>query len=56
MMMKFVPALKRAMEGVIYAYKGILADNHLLDLFWMGNLKNRSLDGKEVCACVHVCM
>lgn len=48
MMMKFVPALKRGMEAVIYAYKGILADNHLLETFWIGNLKNRSLDGKEV--------
>ena len=48
MMMKFVPALKRGMEAVIYSYKGILADNHLLDTFWIGNLKNRSLDGKEV--------
>ena len=60
MMMKFVPALKRGMEAVIYAYKGILADNHLLETFWIGNLKNRSLDGKEVwgtvdCCCCRCC-
>jgi hypothetical protein len=62
-MMMYVPALKRSMEAVIYTFKGILADHKLLDAFWVGNLKNRSLDGKEVrptssrrcCSCTRVC-
>ncbi len=52
-MMGNVPALKRAMETVIYRIKSLLMEHRLMDAFEVGNLKNRSLDGKEVCVGVN---
>jgi len=52
-LMRMVPALKRSMEGVIFAFKAVFAENRILGAFGVGVLKNRALDGMEVC--VYVC-
>lgn len=50
-LMAHVPSLKRSMETVIYRMKSLLAEHKLLDAFWVGNLKNKTLDGTEVGRC-----
>ena len=47
-MMRYVPTVKRFLEGCIYSFKGILAHQKMMSAFWIGNLKNKTLDGKEV--------
>ena len=43
-----VPVLKKTLESFIYAVKSILAKNDAISLFWMGNLKNKNLDGEVI--------
>ncbi|GFO21237.1 fanconi anemia group d2 protein [Plakobranchus ocellatus] len=43
-----VPMLKRALETFVYRVKAMLALNNCQDAFWMGNLKNRNLQGEEI--------
>uniref|UniRef100_A0A8C4X1H2 Fanconi anemia group D2 protein n=1 Tax=Eptatretus burgeri TaxID=7764 RepID=A0A8C4X1H2_EPTBU len=43
-----VPQLKRSMEALLYRVKASLALNHCPEAFWLGNLKNRDLQGEEI--------
>lgn len=43
-----VPMLKRALETFVYRVKAMLVLNNCQDAFWMGNLKNRNLQGEEI--------
>ncbi|XP_041347848.1 LOW QUALITY PROTEIN: Fanconi anemia group D2 protein-like [Gigantopelta aegis] len=43
-----VPLLKRALEQFVYRVKAMLTVNNCLEAFWLGNLKNRDLQGDEI--------
>uniref|UniRef100_A0A3B3Q1U1 FA complementation group D2 n=1 Tax=Paramormyrops kingsleyae TaxID=1676925 RepID=A0A3B3Q1U1_9TELE len=43
-----VPALKKSLEQFVYRVKAMLALNHCQEAFWLGNLKNRDLQGEEI--------
>ena len=43
-----VPKIKKLLEQFIYRIKEAMKKEGVEDAFWMGNLKNRYLDGKEV--------
>ncbi|CAG5125424.1 unnamed protein product [Candidula unifasciata] len=43
-----VPPLKRALEAFVYRVKAMLTLNNCQDAFWVGNLKNRNLQGEEI--------
>ncbi|XP_046358167.2 Fanconi anemia group D2 protein-like [Haliotis rufescens] len=43
-----VPMLKRGLEAFVYRVKAMLTLNKCLEAFWMGNLKNRDLQGEEI--------
>lgn len=45
---KYIPLVKRALEKLVFMMKGILESNEMLDLYWMGNLKHRDLQGQEI--------
>jgi Fanconi anemia group D2 protein len=42
-----IPALKKALEQLVFAVKSILTDNHAHGAFWLGNLKHRSIVNNE---------
>ncbi|GJQ69554.1 hypothetical protein Trydic_g6650 [Trypoxylus dichotomus] len=46
--MKHVPNFKRTLETLVYRVKAALVANDCSEAFWMGNLKNRDLDGDEI--------
>lgn len=43
-----VPAMKKTQEQLLYRVKAMLAANGCANAFWMGNLKNKDLKGKEI--------
>ncbi|XP_013394620.1 Fanconi anemia group D2 protein [Lingula anatina] len=43
-----VPPMKRCLELFVYRVKAMLTVNKCLEAFWMGNLKNRDLQGEEI--------
>ncbi|XP_026163861.1 Fanconi anemia group D2 protein [Mastacembelus armatus] len=43
-----VPALKKSLELFVYRVKAMLLLNNCQEAFWMGNLKNRNLQGEEI--------
>lgn len=43
-----VPALKKSLESVVFGVQAMLSANNFRDAFWMGNLKNRDLEGEEI--------
>ncbi|XP_014669534.1 PREDICTED: Fanconi anemia group D2 protein homolog [Priapulus caudatus] len=43
-----VPPLKKCLETLIYRVKALLFYNKCTDAFWLGNLKNRDLQGEEI--------
>ncbi|XP_060605548.1 Fanconi anemia group D2 protein-like [Ruditapes philippinarum] len=43
-----VPMLKRSLEVFVFRVKAMLTVNKCLEAFWMGNLKNRDLQGEEI--------
>ncbi|KAL4655975.1 Fanconi anemia group D2 protein [Arapaima gigas] len=43
-----VPALKKSLEQFVYRVKAMLALNNCQEAFWLGNLKNRDLQGEEI--------
>ncbi|XP_059165217.1 Fanconi anemia group D2 protein-like [Physella acuta] len=43
-----VPLLKKALETFVFRVKAMLALNNCQDAFWVGNLKNRNLQGEEI--------
>lgn len=55
---RFVPLLRKSLEGLVYRVKAMLALNKCQNAFWMGTLKNRDLHGDEilsqVCACLRI--
>lgn len=51
---KYVPAAKSILEKLIYSVKGMLVLNDSAAAFWMGNLVNKNLDGREIFSQVFV--
>lgn len=45
---KYVPAAKSILEKLIYHVKGMLVLNDSATAFWMGNLVNKNLEGREI--------
>ncbi|KAL0113028.1 hypothetical protein PUN28_012337 [Cardiocondyla obscurior] len=45
---KYVPAAKSIVEKLLYSVKGMLVLNDSATAFWMGNLVNKNLDGREI--------
>ncbi|XP_070557572.1 Fanconi anemia group D2 protein-like isoform X2 [Ptychodera flava] len=43
-----VPPLKKCLEVFVYRVKAMLAMHKCHDAFWIGNLKNRDLQGEEI--------
>ncbi|KAM4022289.1 Fanconi anemia group D2 protein isoform 2-T3 [Anomaloglossus baeobatrachus] len=43
-----VPPLKKTLEMFVYRVKAMLVLNNCQDAFWLGNLKNRDLQGEEI--------
>ncbi|XP_018430828.1 PREDICTED: Fanconi anemia group D2 protein [Nanorana parkeri] len=43
-----VPLLKKTLEMFVYRVKAMLTLNHCQEAFWLGNLKNRDLQGEEI--------
>ncbi|CAH1266603.1 FANCD2 [Branchiostoma lanceolatum] len=44
----YVPLVKKTLEMFVYRVKAMLTMNKCLDAFWLGNLKNRDLQGEEM--------
>ncbi|KAL5014959.1 hypothetical protein ScPMuIL_009229, partial [Solemya velum] len=49
-----VPLLKKCLEAFVYRVKMMLTLNKCHEAFWMGNLKNRDLQGEEILSQVSV--
>ncbi|XP_058144536.1 Fanconi anemia group D2 protein isoform X2 [Dasypus novemcinctus] len=45
---KHVPLLKKILELLVYRVKAMLTLNNCREAFWLGNLKNRDLQGEEI--------
>ncbi|XP_076303997.1 fancd2 isoform X2 [Tachypleus tridentatus] len=45
---RLVPPLKKSLESIIYLIMGMMAENKCKGAFWIGNLKNRDLQGNEI--------
>ncbi|KAK7079255.1 Fanconi anemia group D2 protein [Halocaridina rubra] len=45
---RYVPPLKRCLETLVYRVKTMLVINKCSQAFWLGNLKNRDLQGEEL--------
>ncbi|KAM3910148.1 Fanconi anemia group D2 protein [Leptodactylus fuscus] len=43
-----VPPLKKTLEMFVYRVKAMLVLNNCQEAFWLGNLKNRDLQGEEI--------
>ncbi|XP_077307692.1 Fanconi anemia group D2 protein [Lithobates pipiens] len=43
-----VPLLKKTLEMFVYRVKAMLTLNNCQEAFWLGNLKNRDLQGEEI--------
>ncbi|XP_071810263.1 Fanconi anemia group D2 protein-like [Asterias amurensis] len=43
-----VPAMKRILEQFVYRVKALLTMHNCHEAFWLGNLKNRDLQGEEI--------
>nr|DBA18309.1 TPA: hypothetical protein GDO54_016574 [Pyxicephalus adspersus] len=43
-----VPLLKKTLEMFVYRVKAMLTFNNCQEAFWLGNLKNRDLQGEEI--------
>ena len=43
-----VPMLKKALESFVFRVKQMLALNNAVNAFWLGNLKQRDIQGKEL--------
>ncbi|XP_008057843.1 Fanconi anemia group D2 protein-like isoform X2 [Carlito syrichta] len=45
---KHVPLLKKTLELLVCRVKAMLTFNNCREAFWLGNLKNRDLQGEEI--------
>ncbi|KAM7542885.1 hypothetical protein Aperf_G00000001331 [Anoplocephala perfoliata] len=43
-----IPQTRKCLETFVYSVKLLLSQNHCAEAFWLGNLKNRDLDGREI--------
>ncbi|CAM1326362.1 FANCD2 (predicted) [Pycnogonum litorale] len=43
-----VPFIRKVLEMLVFRVKAMLAANKCQDAFWLGNLKNRNLQGEEI--------
>eukprot|EP00698_Gefionella_okellyi_P000673 TRINITY_DN10600_c0_g1_i2.p1 TRINITY_DN10600_c0_g1~~TRINITY_DN10600_c0_g1_i2.p1 ORF type:complete len:276 (-),score=90.64 TRINITY_DN10600_c0_g1_i2:26-853(-) len=48
-----VPFVKKLLESILLRVKSMLADNQSLQAFWVGNLKHKNLQGREVASQLH---
>jgi len=46
--MRFVPLMKKTLETLVFRVREALANYGVAKAFWMGPLKIRNLDGKEI--------
>ena len=46
--MQFVPVVKRHLETLLFRVQVMLTNSSSSDEFWMGDLKNKDLQGKEL--------
>ena len=44
-MMSAVPGMRKTLESLIFRTKQMLRSNDRMDMFWLGTLKNRNIDG-----------
>jgi hypothetical protein len=51
-----IPMLKKILETSLLRIKQMLENNNCQSAFWMGNLKHRDIDGKEVCSQVPIAL
>ncbi|XP_057862467.2 uncharacterized protein LOC131070824 isoform X1 [Cryptomeria japonica] len=49
-----VPVVKRSMERYVFCVKALLHSTSHGDSFWMGNLKHKDLQGREISSQLHV--
>lgn len=49
-----IPAVKRSMERYLFCVKALLHSTSHGNSFWMGNLKHKDLQGREVSSQLHV--
>jgi len=47
-LMRFVPKMKKTLEGFVCQVRVLMAKNRCSEAMWMGNLKNRDLQGQEI--------
>ena len=47
-MMSAVPGLRKTLESLIFRTKQMLRSNDRMDMFWLGTLKNRNIDGMHL--------
>ena len=45
---RFVPGMRKSLESLVFRVKAMMAANRCTQAFWMGNLKNRDLQGEEL--------
>ncbi|XP_022247832.1 Fanconi anemia group D2 protein-like [Limulus polyphemus] len=45
---RLVPPLRKSLESIIYLIMAMMAENKCKGAFWIGNLKNRDLQGNEI--------
>lgn len=51
---KQIPKMKKILEMALIRIKQMLEANNCQSAFWVGNLKHRDLDGKEICSQVPI--
>ncbi|KAJ4445372.1 hypothetical protein ANN_07177 [Periplaneta americana] len=44
----YVPLVRKTLETLVFKVKGMLVANNSSDAFWMGNLKNKTVQGDEI--------
>lgn len=47
-LLRFVPKLRRTLEAFVCQVKVLMTSNRCSEAMWMGNLKNRNLQGQEI--------
>ena len=44
----YIPAMKKTLEALLYRVKAMLAANGCVGAFWLGNLRNKNLQGDAI--------
>ncbi|KAL1497121.1 hypothetical protein ABEB36_008131 [Hypothenemus hampei] len=43
-----IPSFKQTLESIVYRVKAALVANNCSSAFWLGNLRNRNIDGEDI--------